>query len=64
MQAEPTKENLQSLLTNIAHKELSKNLAKYATDNITVGCREFFLSHFLSFERILGTYRDMGPTPK
>lgn len=45
----PTKENLQSLLSNIAHKELIQKL---------------FLSHFLSVERILTTYRDMEPTPK
>lgn len=59
----PTKENLQSLLNNIAHKELIQK-PKYATDNMAIGCREVFLSHFLSVEKILTTYRDMEPTPK
>lgn len=59
----PTKENLQILLNNIAHKELIQN-PKYATDNMAIGCREVFLSHFISVEKILTTYRDMEPTPK
>lgn len=54
----PTKENLQGLLNNIAHKEFVQK-PKYATDNMAIGCGEVFLSHFLLVERILTTYRDM-----
>ncbi|XP_061180800.1 uncharacterized protein LOC133189443 [Saccostrea echinata] len=59
----PTKENLHSLLNNIAHKELIQK-PKYATDNMALGCRDALLSHFLSVEKILITYQDMEPTPK
>lgn len=59
----PTKENLQTLINNIAHKELIQK-PKYATDNMAIGCREVLLSHFISVEKILITYQDMEPTPK
>lgn len=43
----PTKENLQSLLSNIAHKELIQK-PKYATDNMALGCRDFSLTFSIS----------------
>ena len=59
----PTPENLETLINNIAHKELIQR-PKYATDNMAIGCQDFMLSHFISVEKILITYQDMEPTPR
>ena len=40
----PTPENLETLINNIAHKELTQS-PKYATDNKAIGCQECMLSH-------------------
>ena len=59
----PTKKNLQSLINNIAHKELIQK-PKYATDNMAIGCRDVLLTHFISDEKILVTYKDLEQTPR
>ena len=59
----PTKKNLQSLINNIAHKELIQK-PKYATDNMAIGCRDVLLTHFISDEKILVTYKDLEQTQR
>ncbi|KAK3097777.1 hypothetical protein FSP39_013093 [Pinctada imbricata] len=59
----PNKDNIKSLIDQIAHKELIQK-AKYCTDNMALACREELLTRISSVDNLMTIYKDLEPTPR